>query len=184
MGEHAKTEDCIRDLKIKNPYNTGDIVYVKETWKAVGTVHKFPTGYIYKASPELCPYKCPYAFNGKWEEKNCLAPKWKPATQMPFEAARIFLLIKNVRVERVQGISNEDAIREGFVGAKCDCAHKECGGGMVCCTDCMNTGWLEPPKVDFMLAWNDKYEKRGLSWDRNPWTFAYEIERIEKPKEF
>jgi hypothetical protein len=44
----------------------------------------------------------------------------------------------------------------------------------------MNTGWLEPPKLEFMFLWQDLNAKRGYGWDTNPWVWVYTFERCEK----
>jgi len=113
------------------PHKIGDILYVRETW-----FQHYDGSYDYRATT---------TFDTKG---------WKPSIFMPKTAARIFLRVTDVRVERLQDITDLDAIKEGCEGTKCDCAHKTCGGGMVACTDCMNTGWLEPPKLDFMCLWD------------------------------
>ena len=89
----------------KAPYQVGDILYVRETWnkytKRVGEggnchLEEF---YGYKANP-----KCSEVFDQKWH----------PSIQMPKEAARIFLKVTDVRVERVQDITEDGARAEGF----------------------------------------------------------------------
>lgn len=75
------------------PCNTGDILYVRETWTTV------PDGsYVYKASVE-----CPDAWAGTWH----------PSTHMPKEAARLFLRVTAVRVKRLQDITEDGARSEG-----------------------------------------------------------------------
>lgn len=75
------------------PICTGDILYVRETWKEA------PKGYYYYED---------------WQ-RNDIADitKWKPSIHMPKEAAHIWLKVMNVRVERLQEISAESALAEG-----------------------------------------------------------------------
>ena len=75
------------------PICTGDILYVRETWKEA------PNGYYYYED---------------WQ-RNDIADitKWKPSIHMPKEAARIWLKVMNVRVERLQDITSEQIGREG-----------------------------------------------------------------------
>lgn len=77
----------------KLPCESGDILYVRETWK------KAPNGYYYYED---------------WK-RNDIADitKWKPSIHMPKEAARIWLKVTNVRVEQLQEISAESALAEG-----------------------------------------------------------------------
>ena len=49
----------------------------------------------------------------------------------------------------------------------------------------MNTGWIEPPLVEFMQIWNNTITNSDLDrygWDPNPWVRVIEFERCEKPK--
>ena len=75
-------------------YQTGDILYVRETWK------KAPNGYYYYES---------------WQ-RNDIADitKWKPSIHMPKEAARIWLKVTDVRVKRLQEMWASDVSKEGI----------------------------------------------------------------------
>ena len=84
----------------KLPYQIGDILYVRETW------HKGLERYIYRAD-----YSDTEKFYQGGKEINM---KWHPSIHMPKEAARIFLRVTNVRVERLQDITVEDALAEGM----------------------------------------------------------------------
>lgn len=101
---------------------------------------------------------------------------WKPSIHMPHAAARIFLCVRKIRAERLLDISDEDAIAEGFEGEVCN--HD--GSGAHGCTDCMNSGWIEPPQLHFMYYWDELNEKRGYPWSSNPWVWVYEFEVIQK----
>lgn len=151
----------------KLPYQPGDILYVRETWC------KSLERYLYRAD-----YSDTEKFyqNGKEIEI-----KWRPSSIIPREAARIFLKVTNVRVERLQSITEGGAIREGAEGEKCHHTNTGAFG----CTDCMNTGWIEPPQVEFMQIWNSTIKKSDLDrygWDANPWVWVIEFERCEKPE--
>ena len=106
---------------------------------------------------------------------------WKPSIFMPKDACRIWLRVTDVRAERVQDITNNDAIKEGCAGAECDCLR--IGRSWMGCESCMNTGWQEPPVVEFMQLWDDLNAKRGYSWDANPWVWVISFERCDKPQE-
>ena len=141
------------------PYHTDDILYVRETW--------------YKCSLrglERCFYKAD-------DNVGYFIPYWNPSIHMPKEAARIFLEVTNVRVERLCDITDDGALHEGAEGVRCDHA----GLGPYGCTDCMNTGWLEPPTVEFMYIWDSTIKKSNMElygWDANPWVWVIEFERI------
>jgi hypothetical protein len=86
---------------------------------------------------------------------------------MPKEAARIFLRVKDVRAERLQDITNEDAIKEGA----CDEPLLE---GMVPCGD--------EAVCDFAAIWRATIRKEGLErygWAANPWVWVVEFEKME-----
>lgn len=90
---YAFHDKLSRDVIVKCPYGKpGDILWVKEAYAKDGD------RYIYKAD-ELYGY-----------EKT----KWKSSLLMPFVAARIFLEIKTIRVERIQSITVEDCLKEGI----------------------------------------------------------------------
>ena len=115
------------------PYQPGDILYVREAF------YRDENCILYKADNEkLTGYR-----NMSGED---VSVKWRPSIHMPKEAARIWLKVMDVRVERLQSITEGGAIREGAEGEKCHHTNTGAFG----CTDCMNTGWIEPPQVEFM----------------------------------
>jgi hypothetical protein len=93
--------------------------------------------------------------------------RWKPSIHMPREAARLFLEVTDVRVERLQDITEEDAMREGLVA----------------------TGILPPIGLmkkagalsHFVTLWDSLYARRGCGWDENPWVSVIEF-RIRRVK--
>ena len=164
---NGRNEPCI----IKAPYQPGDTLYVRETWCGLPVNEaghmRGHTIYYYKADGELRPK----GWRGAWH----------PSIHMPKEASRIWLKVTDVRVERLQSITVEGAIREGAEGEKCH----HTNAGAFGCTDCMNTGWIEPPQVEFMQIWNSTIKKSDIDrygWDANPYVWVIEFERCEKPK--
>ena len=129
-------------------YKNGDILYVRETWTTV------PDGsYVYKASVE-----CPDAWAGTWH----------PSTHMPKEAARLFLRVTAVRVERLQDITEDGARSEG-------CYHGPLLDG---CDD-----FMVPALYSFQSVWDSTVRKTNrdtYGWDANPWVWVIEFERISK----
>lgn len=100
---------------------------------------------------------------------------------MPKKAARIFLRVKDVHVERLQEMTVLDAINEGCSGTVCDHADALPTIG---CTECCNTGWLESPKAEFAQLWDKTIKPTDLDtygWEANPWVWVIEFERCEKP---
>lgn len=82
------------------------------------------------------------------------ASKWTPSIHMRREYSRILLEITNVRVERVQDISNHDAKQEGVPAGV-------------------------SPRAEFVWLWNSINAARGYGWEVNPWVWVIEFRRIE-----
>lgn len=155
----------------KAPYQPDDILYVRETWCALPVNEaghmRGHSVYYYKADRDLRPE----GWRGNWH----------PSIHMPKEAARIWLKVTDVRVKRLQEITENGALKEGAQGVRCD--HDAIGA--YGCTDCMNTGWLEPPTLEFMGIWDSTIKKTELDrygWNANPWVWVIEFERCDKPE--
>ncbi len=166
--------------KYKPRYQQGDVLWVRETWCELARVDS--SGYTHY---DDCNYY--YATDGDYQIDLCDADgfylddqrmRWRPSIHMPRAAARMFLRVTDVRVERMQEISEGDAIAEGCEGIPCD--HPS---GRYACEDCMNTGWREPPIVMYHELWDELNAKRGYGWDTNPWVWVITFERIDEPEE-
>lgn len=164
----------------KLPYQPGDILYVRETWC------KSLERYLYRAD-----YSDTEKFyqNGKEIEI-----KWRPLSIMPREAARIFLKVTNVRVERLQDITEDGANVEGmpddldYPVSKIYCPICK-GYGTI---DSRNPSSLGHEEIDcpncdsrrkrFANLWNATIKKQYNihSWDVNPYVWVIEFERCEK----
>lgn len=137
------------------PYRMCDILYVRETWK------KAPNGYYYYES---------------WKRNDIAdVTKWKPSIHMPKEAARIWLKVTDVRVERLKDITEDGAKAEGAID---------------------NRGFIHSPENEydrihtardhFIKIWNSTIKKSDIDrygWDANPYVWVISFERCEKPKE-
>ena len=126
---------------IKLPYCPGDILYVRETF------FEYKGHFYYKA-------------DGKHEglARMGLYFKWRPSIHMPRKAARIFLRVTDVRVERLQGITFKQALKEG-------------------CNDYSSTA------LGFFYVWDStlKPKDRALyGWEANPWVWVIEFERVSR----
>lgn len=128
-------EDNPEKHYMKPPYKTGDVLWVRETWAK----DPFRNGYIY-------PTEVPGA-----------GQKWKPSIHMPREAARIFLRVTGVRVERLQEIDDAGVVSEGL----------EIG----CYFDELWNRTIKPK------------DRPTYGWDTNPWVWVIEFERINKEEE-
>ena len=132
----------------KAPYWPGDILWVRETFAVV------PDGsYVYKASVE-----CPDVWKGTWKSPYC----------MPREAARIFLRVTGVRVERLQEITSQQIDAEGC----CEYAYDA------------KTGKPAPSGPSwFRILWEKTIKPVDLpiyGWEANPWVWVINFERISK----
>lgn len=147
----------------KLPCESGDILYVRETWK------KAPNGYFYYED---------------WQKDDIAdVTKWKPSIYMPKEAARIWLKVTDVRVERLQDITEEQACMEGT--DPWDEACYENNGWHPTLSDPDSGG--DPNMIDgFHKLWNSTIKKSDLDsygWEANPYVFVIEFIRIDKPEE-
>lgn len=146
-------------------YKKGDVLYVRETW---GDYDGEASYYLYKADYTE-------GQKGFWFEKEQIhwveLPKWKPSIHMPKEAARLFLRITDVRIERLQSISGNDCFREGALTLKT--YHNFDGDMMQSCV----------PYDFFADVWNSTLKKNELEqygWDANPYVWVYKFEVISK----
>ena len=140
------------------PICPGDILYVRETWCALPVNeagHMRGHSIYYRADGDLRPE----GWRGKW----------RPSTQMPKEAARIWLKVTDVRVERLQEINGDDALAEGvdkYIHAN---------------------GTLNEDQTitSFIGIWNSTIKKSDLDrygWDADPYVWVIEFERCENPE--
>lgn len=151
---------------ISCPYGQpGDVLWVRETYHHTSCLNLSPDdetyGYVYKAD------------NQPWDDLENW--NWKPSIYMPKEAARIWLQITNVRVERLQYISEEDAIAEGILKEKYD------GIDIYYfypCNDLRDDSYIDNPITSFYSLW--KSINGQDSWNANPWVWVVEFKRINK----
>lgn len=140
---------------IKSPYKPGDILYVRETWAK--RIHS-DNRYYYKADNNLGAI-----FNREDD-------KWRSPIFMPREAARLFLKVTSVKVERLQDITEEDARSEGCIDY-----HDKMGDGKF--EDVIEFDLTA--RDAFSYLWDTLNAKRGYGWDANPWVWVIEFERIK-----
>lgn len=169
------TNECGGSIQyVKPPYGyaPGDILYVRETWCALPVNEaghmRGHCVYYYRADGDLRPE----GWRGKW----------RLSIHMPKEAARIWLKVTDVRVERLQDITEEQACMEGT--DPWDEVCYENNGWHPTFSDPDSGG--DPNMVDgFHKLWNSTIKKSDLDrygWDANPWVWVIEFERCEKPK--
>lgn len=132
---------------IRPPCQTGDTLWVRETWakSMAGT-------FMYQA-----------------DDKAIMVERWRPSIHMPREAARLFLRVTGVRVERLKDIDGHGILKEGIDNGKSNPA--------------MGTRWENMQSMAFAELWNSTLKSADLplyGWAANPWVWVIEFERISK----
>ena len=139
----------------------GDTLWVREAWCEVDrdgwcycdrpkdeliTNLGYPrrNGVAYRANTDADADRC----------RRELGYKWRPSIYMPRWASRIALPVANIRVQRVQDISEEDAMAEGILP-------------------------FDRPRCEFRKLWDSINAKRGFGWEVNPWVWAITFRKIE-----
>lgn len=166
----------ITTVEIKLPYQVGDILYVRETWYYEESWHDLTAG-----EPDLPSGRYSHRYVYRADNPNYLVDVgvgihgWKPSIHMPKEAARIFLRVTGVRVERLQDITEKQAIAESaepfMITADVDKPDEE---------KC----WKEmlPALSMFPSLWNGTVKKSDLDkygWEANPPVLVVTFERVE-----
>lgn len=168
----------------KLPCEPRDILYVRETWQCWRAHRYEATADIrFRAGGDDVRLqftngntdsinRLDYdSFVHKWFSHN---GEWKPSLFMPKEAARIFLKVTDVRVERLHEITLEDIKNEGIYDD-----YKTYSKEYL-----ENLRSVAYPKA-FSRIWNSTIKKTDLDrygWDANPWVWVIEFERCEKPE--
>ncbi len=112
--------------------------------------------------------------------------KWKPSIHMKKMYARLWLQVVNIRVERLQDISEDDAIAEGIDREWCsetvpETGQDASGWGYRDYSDPSGLTFEESPIYSFLTLWQSINEKRGFSWFTNPWVWVVEFHKTEAP---
>ncbi|KLU61870.1 hypothetical protein CEB3_c17880 [Peptococcaceae bacterium CEB3] len=126
-------------------WRRGDTLWVRETWEHV---------LCESCEGDLLSYRCPY----QSDEEGCYnyratdrvaGAHWHPSIFMPCKAARVFLSVRDVRVQRLQDITDVDARKEGVES-----------------------------REEFRVLWDRLNSKRGFRWAVNPYVWVIEFENI------
>ncbi|EDT5022295.1 hypothetical protein AHN18_004058 [Salmonella enterica subsp. enterica] len=161
-------EDCERggDIWFACPYGEiGDRIWVRETWQVIHdhideSSHVESRTYAPSIPKEKDRYwHTVYAEHFGDESREDRGFPWRPAIHMPRWASRITLEITDVRVERLRGLSEEDAKSEGIIPS---------AGGVL-------PGWEY--RINFRDLWMDIYGTDN--WEANPWVWVIEFKRVE-----
>ena len=172
-----KHTDKLSTAERSCPICPGDILYVRETWEhfecccCEGDEH----GNCYREPQQSALNKSCGCYMYRATDEIYGDAMWHPSIRMPKEAARIWLKVTDVRVERLQDITEEGAKKEGAID---------------------NRGFIHSPNNEydnvhtarehFVKIWNNTIKKSNLDrygWDASPWVWVIEFERCEKPEE-
>jgi hypothetical protein len=144
------TGGCCVERVIQCPYGVpGDLLWVRETWATTeqAGVHPSDAEILYRATdPDWVTWD-------GW--------RWRPSIFMPRWASRLKLRITSVSVERVQEITEEDAMREGV---NAESVSTQPG--------------IYSYRAPFAALWDDINAKRGFGWDANPWVWVVGFEQV------
>lgn len=153
---------------VKSPYEVGDTLYIRETW-CIQSAHRFECDakIAYKAGSEL--NKIQFGNRKDYDDfvfnKRIGDGRWYPSIHMPKEAARIFLRVTDVRVERLNNANYFDCLAEGipYRQYEKDIIH------------------------DFQVLWDSTIKPSDIhkyGWDANPYVWVIEFERCDKQEEY
>jgi len=131
-----------------SPYGApGDLLWVRETWRKSSPIEKDQV--YYRAGTS-----------------GATDMKWKPSIFMPKKFCRIWLKNKDIRVERLQDISEEDAIKEG-----CEIGHGIDDSSPFFAKDAFETLWDS-------INGHPRKDGKDISWSANPWVWVVDFERV------
>lgn len=158
------------------PICPGDILYVRETWERFECwkCEGDERGNCPKEPKKSVLYKTCGCYMYRATDEIYGDAKWHPSIHMPKEAARIWLRVMDVRVERLQDVTEDGAKAEGAID---------------------NRGFIHSPENEydrihtardhFIKIWNSTIKKSDIDrygWDANPYVWVISFERCEKPK--
>lgn len=155
-------DECGTNRYVKLPYQVGAVLYVRETYAQIDID---VDSMYFENSGEL--YRGMYIYKADGVDLSDIGGRWHPSIHMPKEAARIFLRVTDVRVERLQDMTGEDVAKEGIAtlvhrkSSYYDCNQREM----------------------FEKLWNStvsKNEFEQYGWEANPWVWVISFERIDK----
>ena len=162
------------------PYQPGNILYVRESvFQGVGHYLDVSGETVSVLTNDFEYYADGLHEKDHWKDK--YERTWmhrRPSIHMPKEAARIWLKVKDVRVERLQEITEEQAKREGI-------QYDECPTGFTWKEETDMHNCYTTPVGAMQALWNSTIKNSELNrygWDANPLVWVIEFERCEKPE--
>jgi hypothetical protein len=155
---YAETIDPKKSCLIIPKYAPGDRLWVREAWGicAYSNESGYEISVRYKADNKE-KYDIEIEDEEQWEryanqeETRKSAINWRPSIFLPHAAARLFLDVKTVSIERLHELDDAEALLEGFKN-----------------------------REEFISYWNKLNLKRGFPWELNPWVYRIEFEKAQK----
>lgn len=157
---------------IEPPYEVNDILYVRETWTHGGCA--------------ICEkYECygscgaaPYLYKADFNSADLDSFKgdgygWRPSIHMPKEAARIFLKVTGLRVERLQEITNEQILLEGVDKERIERTLRQA-------PEPVDKWERVAYALEWAELWNSTVKDKNQEWNANPYVWVIEFEVIDK----
>ena len=135
------------------PYAVGDRLWVREAWRPSGVDE--PASIYYRAGGNK---RCPESKDLFRLKPNDGPNVWRPSIFMPRWASRISLVVTKIKADRIQNITDKDAIAEGI--------------------DRTGILYFAHAIQKFKKLWDSINKKRGFGWDTNPVVWAIEFKRL------
>ena len=177
---------------VSNPYGkVGDHLWVRETW-----IQGYDDPLIESEGDDENAVSIIYKADGKEEYRTCsaeTAENWgdfsadseivgfKSPIHMPRWASRILLEITDIRVERLNDISEADAVKEGIrnYNFEMEDSPDTYVGYTHLQKDDGKSTLYKTPAIAFERLWDTLNAKKGYPWSSNPWVWAIEFKVIE-----
>ena len=180
-------KEKIDAIYFKAKYQVGDILHVRETWCQLydldgnDQIIEGTQRYYYRADGKLPPYTFILKSDGTHTEDWI----WRPSIHMPKEASRIFLEVTDVRVEKLQDITEEGSTIEGIEERILNPKAYEINGDKKIYNYPDGSGTTYSAIDAFQTLWNSTIKKQDIDkygWKANPWVWVYEFKRVEIEK--
>lgn len=164
----------VYDFELKPPYQTGDVLYVREAWRIRNLFGDWNrcdrcAEIEYRAGGQNFVLKNITRRFEDWQK----GAQWLPSIHMPRVIARTFLRVTDVKLQRLKEITPEEAVAEGAVKRPRYMRY----GGEKCLV--LHSRYID----DFAKVWDSTVSKADMDtygWEANPWVWVIEFQRIGK----
>lgn len=143
-------------------HQPGDRLYVREHWKTTPAYDDLAPRDM--GGEEPLRYLADGATFNWHSDNGVLDGRHRQAMHMPRWASRLTLLVTDVRVQRLQDMSETDATAEGI--------YQPGGESFGWAHDAAEPDWWIDPVFAFRKLWDSLHTSPGTRWDDNPWIYA------------